>query len=246
MDLGKKGLLYIAPVQMNHQLALAIHLNYQATLTDFCWGENTLLQQQLQRSLTQNDERFLYLWGDSGCGKSHLLQGACQAMSQNNESAAYIPLTLLKEWGHESIEGIEEQALIAIDDIDAIATDKTWEEALFHLYNRIRDNGKTILIISGKQAPSASAIQLADLRSRLAWGLVFQINGLSDELKIITLQQHAHKRGFNLPDSVALFLINRCARNMHDLYQILDRLDEASLEAQRKITIPFVKSTLNI
>lgn len=231
---------------MNQQLALAIHLNYQATLADFCWGKNTLLQQQLQRSLTQTDERFLYLWGDAGCGKSHLLQGACQAMSQKNQSVAYIPLTLLKEWGHESIEGIEEQALVAIDDIDTIATDKAWEEALFHLYNRIHDNGKTILMISGKQAPAVSGIQLADLRSRLAWGLVFQVNELPDDLKMVALQQHAHKRGFNLSDSAALFLINRCARNMHDLYQILDRLDEASLEAQRKITIPFIKSTLNI
>lgn len=231
---------------MNQQLALAIQLNYQSTLADFCWGENTLLQQQLNLSLTQTSERFLYLWGDAGCGKSHLLQGACQAMSMKNESAAYIPLTLLQEWGPESIEGIEEQALIAIDDIDTIATNKAWEEALFHLYNRVRDNGKTILMISAKQAPAVSAIKLPDLRSRLAWGLVFQINELSDDLKIIALQQHALKRGFTLSDSAALFLINRCARNMHALYQILDRLDEASLEAQRKITIPFIKSILNI
>lgn len=231
---------------MNHQLALAIHLNYQSTLADFCWGENILLQQQLYLSLTQTDERFLYLWGEAGCGKSHLLQGACQAMSLKNESAVFLPLTLLKEWGPESIEGIEDQALIAIDDIDTIASDKSWEEALFHLYNRVRDNGKTILLISGKQAPAFSTIQLPDLRSRLAWGLVFQINELRDDLKIIALQQHAHKRGFNLSDSAALFLINRCARNMHALYNILDRLDEASLEAQRKITIPFIKSILHI
>ena len=229
-----------------HQLALAIHLNHQATLADFCWGENQLLEQQLDLSLNHNGERFLYLWGDAGCGKSHLLQGACQMMSVNNCSAAYIPLALLKEWGPESIEGIEEKALIAIDDLDSISNDQAWEEALFHLFNRVRDNGTTILLIAGKKAPSATSIQLADLRSRLVWGLVFQLTELSDDLKIIALQQHAHKRGFKLSHGVAFFLINRCARSMHALYQILDRLDEASLVAQRKITIPFIKSILGI
>ena len=231
---------------MNHQLALAIHLNHQATLTDFCWGDNHLLQQQLNVSLNQQGERFLYLWGDSGCGKSHLLQGACQAMGLKNKSTAYLPLMLLKEWGPDSIEGMEEQTLIAIDDLDAIAGEKVWEEAIFHLYNRVRDNGKTILLISGKKNPASALVHLADLRSRLAWGLVFQIHELPDELKMLVIQQLAHKRGFELSDNAAFFLINRCARNMPDLYQILNQLDEASLEAKRKITIPFIKSVLKI
>lgn len=231
---------------MNQQLALGLHLNHQSTLSDFCWGKNVLLKQQLELSLQQFGERFLYVWGDSGCGKSHLLQGSCQWMSHHNKTAAFVPLTLLKEWGPQSIEGIEENALIAIDDIDSIATDKAWEEALLHLYNRVRDNGRTILLMAGTKAPGMFNIQLADLHSRLVWGLVFQIYELSDELKITTLQNYAHKCGFRLTNRVALFLINRCARNMHDLYSILKRLDEASLEAQRKITIPFIKSILSI
>lgn len=231
---------------MIQQLPLAVHLNLEATLTDFCWGSNTLLQQQLTHSLQQDGERFLYLWGETGCGKSHLLQGACHATGQHGRSCAYVPLKMLNEWGPESIEGLEEQALIAIDDIDTVAHNRAWEEALFHLYNRVRDNGKTILLIAGKQAPTACAIQLPDLRSRLAWGLIFQLHELNDELKIETLQQQAQKRGFHLPDNAAFFLINRCTRKMHALQQILDQLDHASLAAQRKITIPFIKSVLRI
>lgn len=231
---------------MIHQLPLAIQLNHQATLADFCWGDNTLLQQQLDNSLNRNGERLIYLWGEAGCGKSHLLQACCQYVSHQKNSAVYLPLTILKEWGTTSLEGLEEQTLIAIDDIDTIAADKEWEEALFHLYNRVRDNGKTILLITGKQAPSALKIQLPDLRSRLAWGLVIYVNELNDELKVTALQQHAQKRGFELSQPVALFLINRCTRSMHALYKILDRLDEASLAAQRKITVPFVKSILGI
>lgn len=231
---------------MNRQLALAIQLNHQATLADFCWGKNDLLQQQLSLSLSYHGERFLYLWGETGVGKSHLLQGCCHTVGHNNEAAIYLPLALLKEWGPDSIEGLEEQTLIAIDDIDIIAGDKAWEEALFHLYNRVRDNGKTILLIAAKQAPASIALQLADLRSRLASGLIIQVNELDDESKIRVLREQAQKRGFELSHSVALFLLNRCARNMHALYQILDQLDTASLAAQRKITVPFVKTVLGI
>lgn len=230
---------------MNKQLALAIKLNDEATLSDFNWGENKLLQQQLQRMLTLKEERLLYLWGCNGSGKSHLLQASCQAVN-STESAIYLPLNLLKEWGPQAIEGLEEQALICIDDIDAIAGDSAWEEAIFHLYNKIKDMEKSLLIISGNQSPTTLPIKLLDLRSRLSWGLVIQLMELSDEDKINTLKLHAARRGFDLPESVGHFLISRCSRNMHDLHQLLNRLDDASLAAQRKITIPFVKNILGI
>ena len=190
-------------------------------------------------------EHLLYLWGPSGSGKSRLLQACCQAVA-DNKSSIYLPLDTLKEWGPESIEGIEEQSLIGIDDIDTIVGHAAWEEALFHLYNRVRDNQQTTLIITGKTAPTQTHIKLADLRSRLSWGLVIQIHELNDQDKIKTLQLRARKRGFELPTSVGQFLLNRCARNMHDLHHLLNQLDEASLIAQRKITIPFVKYVLGI
>ena len=230
---------------MSRQLALAVQLNDEATLADFCWGDNDLLHQQLLQSLSGHGERLIYLWGIEGSGKSHLLQACCQAVS-TNQSAIYLPLQTLKEWGPDVLEGMDEQTWIGIDDLDAIATDAVWEEALFHLYNRVRDNGQTTLIISGKLPPANMPVRLPDLRSRLSWGLVMQLNELRDEDKINTLKLHASKRGFELPTSVGQFLLNRCARNMHDLNTLLNHLDEASLRAQRKITIPFVKDVLGI
>lgn len=230
---------------MNKQLALAIKINDEATLADFNWENNGLLQQQLHHMLTLKEDRLLYLWGVEGIGKSYLLQACCQAIN-STQSAIYLPLALLKEWGPQAIEGLEDQALVCLDDIDTIAGDPAWEEALFHLYNKIKDGETGLLIISGDQPPAQSTIQLADLRSRLGWGMVIQLNELSDEEKVKTLQLHATKRGFDLPESVGHFLINRCSRNMHDLHQLLNRLDDASLAAQRKITIPFVKDILNI
>ncbi len=230
---------------MNRQLALAIQLNDEATFSDFCWGNNDLLKQQLENTLKGSGEQLIYLWGATGSGKSHLLQACCQAMN-GNKSAIYLPLQTLKEWGPQVIDGIDEQALIGIDDIDAVATIPAWEEAIFHLYNRVRDNEQTTLIITGKCPPAQIPLRLPDLRSRLGWGLVIQLNELNDHDKINTLKLHAHKRGFELSTSVGQFLLSRCARNMHDLHTLLNRLDEASLIAQRKITIPFVKNILGI
>lgn len=230
---------------MNKQLALAMQLNDEATLADFNWEDNALLKQQLTNTLTIKTERLLYLWGPKASGKSHVLQACCQAVHAS-ESAIYLPLTLLKEWGPNTLEGLEDQTLVCIDDVDAIAEDALWEEALFHLYNKIKDMEKTTLILSGSQAPANMPLALADLRSRLAGALVIQINELNDEEKINTLKLRAFKRGFDLSKQVSQFLLNRCSRNMHDLHQMLNRLDEASLAAQRKITIPFVKHVLNL
>ena len=230
---------------MSRQLALAIQLNDEATLDDFSWGSNALLHQEMLNALSGHGERLMYLWGVKGSGKSHLLQACCQAVSAQ-QPAIYLPLKTLKEWGTEVLEGVEEQSWISIDDLDAIAGDSIWEEALFHLYNRVKDNGQTTLLISSEFSPASIPVRLPDLRSRLSWGLVIQLDELSDEDKINTLQLHAHKRGFELPTSVGQFLLNRCARNMHDLHALLNRLDEASLMAQRKITIPFVKHVLTI
>lgn len=226
---------------MNQQLALAIQLNDEATLEDFHWGDNLLLQQHI---LEQSNKQLLYIWGVTGCGKSHLLQACCQAFQPSD--AIYLPLNTLKEFGPEILDGIEGHSLICIDNIDAIAGLADWEEALFHLYNRVRDQENHKLIVSANTPPANMQIRLADLKSRLSWGLVIQLNELHDAHKIDTLQRHAKKRGFELPTSVAQFLINRCARNMHDLHQLLNRLDESSLAAQRKITIPFVKQALNL
>jgi DnaA family protein len=230
---------------MNKQLALAIKLNDEATLSDFNWGNNHLLYKHLIEMLSFKTDRLLYLWGAKGCGKSHLLQACCQAISANSPSI-YLPLDLLKEWGPETIDGLEEQTLVCIDDIEKIAQHDAWEEALFHLFNKIRENENSLFIISANAPPASLNIKLPDLRSRLGWGLVMQINDLSDEDKIKTLTRNALKRGFELPESVGQYLLSRCSRNMHDLHSLLNRLDDASLAAQRKITIPFVKSTLEL
>lgn len=228
---------------MSQQLSLNIHLNSQATLEDFCWRANTLIQQTLTNFIGGEGERYIYLWGNKGSGKSHLLQACCHAFALSGTSI-YLPLPQIKEWGPEALDGIENQDLICLDDIQSIAHDRPWEEAVFHLYNRIRDRDTGLLLISGENPPSGLALTLPDLRSRLSAGLVLHIQDMSDEDKLASLKNHAQQRGFEMSEGVGQYLIARCSRNMHDLIACLDQLDEASLSAQRKITIPFVREVL--
>lgn len=230
---------------MNQQLALAVQLNDDVTLTDFFWGSNLLLQKQITLTLQDKGERLYTIWGNTGAGKSHLLQACCQVIS-NFAPAIYLPLKILKDLGPQCIENLNKYKLIAIDDIDFIANDLNWEQALFHLYNEAKDNENTILLITSTKSLSNLNIKLADLYSRLKWGLVTQLHELSDELKTKVMSQRAAKLGFTLPARVGQFVLNRCTRNMHDINKIIQTLDQASLSAQRKITIPFVKSTLNL
>jgi len=229
---------------MNHQLALEIKQNQEATFEDFCWGENTLVKEALQKALAGVGEPFIYLWGKQGSGKSHLLQACCHAFGTEKPSL-YLPLETLKTWDPLVLREVEMQDLFCIDEVDAIAGLKDFEEALFHLYNRIRDNGKSLLVMAGHVPPQHNQIQLPDLRSRLSSGLVMPVQELSDSNKIKTLQVLAQRRSFELSEQAAQYLVNRSARNMHDLQYILDQLDDASLAFQRKITIPFIKSVLN-
>ncbi|MCX7116104.1 MAG: DnaA regulatory inactivator Hda [Gammaproteobacteria bacterium] len=231
---------------LNRQLALAFEPTDECGFDYFCWGENTLLQDHLLNTFRSTDnESFFYIWGQEGVGKSHLLQACCLAI-QPPYTAVYLPLKTLHTWGNSILEGIEHQSLIAIDDIETIAGDPAWEEALFHLINTVRQDNQKKIIISSCESPSHSSIHLADLKSRLHWGLASHLLALNDQQKVETLQFYAKKRGFHLPARVAEFLIQRFDRNMHNLIQLLKTLDHASLAAQRKITLPFVKQALNL
>lgn len=228
---------------MRLQLPLNVTLRDDATLANYYPGDNEEVVTHLGVSAEHNEALSLYLWGARGAGKSHLLQAVCHAVGARGGTAAYLPLTQLKSLSPSVTEGLEQVDVVCIDDINAVAGDPPWEAALFHLYNRCREHGSR-LINSGAAAPAGLGLGLADLTSRLGGGLVFHIKPLSDEQMMAALQLRAGRRGIELPVDVARYLLRRCKRDMTALASLLERLDHASLAAQRRLTIPFVREWL--
>jgi DnaA family protein len=224
------------------QLPLGVRLRDEATFANYYPGVNQEAVRLLQDAAAQHDG-VVYLWGGPGTGKTHLLQAICHLAAAEGQALAYLPLREAASFSPELVEGLEQLPLVIVDDIDTVAGNPVWETALFHLYNRIREQGGR-LILSGSSSPAAIAIALPDLRSRLAGGLVLQLRALPDDDKAAALRLQARRRGMEMPEEVAVYLLRRCPRDMADLFALLETLDQASLAAQRKLTIPFVKTVL--
>ncbi|CAM3302616.1 DnaA regulatory inactivator Hda [Halomonas lysinitropha] len=225
------------------QLPLGVGLRDDATFGNFYPGPNATLVDRLVHQLDDGGEPFLYVWGASGTGRSHLLQAACHEASDRDCRALYLPLSELGHFPPLMLEEIERLDLVAIDDLDQVAGRKRWEEALFHAFNRLRDAGKRLLIAAAAP-PRQLPIKLPDLASRLTWGMTFQLQGPDDAGRLAALQLRARGRGMQLPDEVARYILHRGPRRLDALFDILAVLDRASLSAQRKLTIPFVKQAL--
>lgn len=221
-------------------MTLRVGLRDSATFANFLAGDNAAALHLLQ----QGGEPFVYLWGGQGSGRTHLLQAACHAESAHGGSPAYLPLAALARAGTAVLDGLEQMSLVCLDDLQAVAGQGAWEEGLFHLYNRVRDAGGRLLA-AADAGPAVLGVQLADLRSRLSWGPVFQLQSLDDAGKLAALQLRARARGMELGAEVGAYLLRRCPRDMHALFELLERLDQASLAAQRRLTIPFVRELIN-
>lgn len=230
---------------MTKQLPLALGLQHAPGLDDFIVGRNQAVIDALKHSLQGDGESILYLFGPPGCGRSHLLLGQCAEAEQRGLRCAYLSLTEHASLAPEMLEGLENLDLVAVDDVQLIAADAAWEEALFALFNRCRDLG-TRMLFSADCGPGALPLQLPDLRSRLAWGLTLPLHALDDDGRQELLQSLAARRALKLPDDVARYLLDRTARHPSDLVETIARLDRASLAEKRRLTIPFVREILRL
>lgn len=228
---------------MLQQLPLPVNLNDDARFENFYAGDNQQAVHSLQQQLHEPNGSFIYLWGHSGSGLSHLLQASCHQATELDIQSIYLPLDELVSYGPQVLEGIEALPLVALDGLNSVLPDAAWEEAIFHLFNNVR-NAQGHLLISANNTPNQLAINLKDLVSRLNWGLTFQVHGLSDDTSVQALILRAQNRGLQLSEDTARYMLQRSPRNAHAVFDLLDKLDHASLVEKRKITIPFIKSLL--
>jgi DnaA family protein len=229
------------------QLPLNIQLRDDAVFSSFYPGDNLEPLNAAKKLASGIGENFVYIWGGTGVGKSHLLEAACHEAFEKGLSAVYIPLHNIALLSASMLEGLEKIPLVCIDDIHCVSGKADWEEALFHLYNRIREQkDQCRLMVSAETSPLHILLKLADLKSRLAFGITYQLHLMDDDQKLEALRLRAHCRGLELSKTVAQFILSRCPRNMTELFATLEKLDQASLAEQRRLTIPFVKQVLKI
>ncbi len=218
------------------QLLLDIaELNRQEFST-FVTGRNaellSLLPQLAAPGPKQLDQRFVYLWGEPGSGKSHLLNAARQAA----DSARLLgPDCSLDQFIHVPAIG-----LWLLDDVQQLTPEQ--QVAAFALFNQVREQGG--VMVSAGDAPPAGLALREDLRTRLGWGLVYHVQGLTDEEKLSALEVAAKRRGFEPAPGLLPWLITHYRRDMASLSALLDALDRYSLETKRPVTLPLLKQLL--
>ena len=183
----------------------------------------------------------LYIWGEAGSGRSLLLQSFCAEAAD----AILLPMRQVVFMPPEMLEGLESNAFVVLDDIDAIVGWPAWEEALFNLYNRLRASGGRLLV-SATQAPQALNLGLPDLASRLASMAVYRLPAPDDALREQFLQQAVEQRSWTLEPEVSRYLLERGPRRLGSFLQLIDRIDAAALREQRALTVPLVRSVLEL
>ncbi|MFC7517067.1 DnaA regulatory inactivator Hda [Herbaspirillum sp. GCM10030257] len=219
------------------QLVLDLGAEKPPTLESFVVGQNAELAQLLRlfarRAQPGPSDRFVYLWGEPGAGKTHLLHALA---AEGN--GRYIPA------GSPESDYLYDPAvsLYLMDDCHLLPADA--QISAFALFNQVKENGG-LLVSAGDKPPVGLALR-EDLRTRLGWGLIYKVHGLTDEEKISALTQAAQARGINLSPGVLPYLITHFRRDMRSLSAMLDALDQYSLETQRPITLPLLRSLLQL
>lgn len=185
----------------------------------------------------------LFLQGSRGSGKTHLLLAACADVDAGGRIASYLSLGRVRGRARDALQGIERASLVALDDLDALAGERDDEIALFDLHNRVRDAG-VALVYAARDVPSALPLVLPDLRSRLSQCTLVPLRALDDAGRAELLRNRAAARGLDFDDAALAWMLRRCSRDLHGLSGMFERLDAASLAAQRRLTVPFLRQVL--
>ena len=229
---------------MSRQYTLKLSRTRRPSFGNFLENGNRKALVAIQLLVATQEANAIYLWGKA-CGKTHLLLAATNAAAEAGQQSIYLSMRDLESLDTRMLADLEEYDLVCIDDIERIARDAAWEEALFHLYNRVRERGGRLLIASDCSLAQLP-VELPDLHSRLAWGASYQLLPLDDEGKRLLLLQIADEKGMAMTGEAADYLLRRFSRDVHELVALMEKLDRHSLAAKQKLTIPFLRQSLSL
>jgi len=206
------------------------------SLHNFIVGRNAEAVQRLKTlAHTPGEERFVYLWAAPASGRTHLLRGTLALLAERGARVAYFAADedLLRA----------DAALVdaaAVDDVDRLGGPA--QIALFGLYNALREKGGALL--AAGNAPATRLPLRADVVTRLAWGLVYEVHALTDAEKAQALAEHAASLGFGLQPEAIQYLLIHTRRDMRTLIATIEALDRYSLEAKRPVTLSLLRELL--
>ena len=224
------------------QLPLALRYPPDHRLENFIAGPPGAIA-QLQALADTDAADWLYLAGAAGTGKTHLALALCATAEQAGRRPGYLPLVSARGRLRDALEALEGNDVVALDGLEAIAGDRDDEVALFDFHNRARSAGLNVLY-TAREVPDALALVLPDLRSRLSQNARIVLQPLDDAARAEVMRDRARRRGLVLEDAAIDWMLSHTDRSLTSLVALLDRLDRESLAAQRRVTVPFVRSLI--
>lgn len=227
----------------HRQLALTLKLRRSSTFAGFRVGANGPVVAAVRDLLAGTADAQLLLYGPSGSGKTHLLESACHDSAAQGRTSVYLPLQELEDDQADALSGLDGVDVVCLDRLESKLGQPDWEVALFDLLSR-RRMARARLLLAAADHPQQLDVKLKDLRSRLLWGPALALKPLDDDEKLAALTGRARDLGLELLPETASYLLQVCPRDLASLMTTLERLDHASLQWQRKLTVPFVKSVL--
>ena len=227
---------------MQRQLIFDLHHRYQARLSDFLGVQAEYLRVQIRR-VVGGEEQFAYLYGSMASGKTHLLESACYEALSCGKRAMYIDLQHQHQYTPDMLAGLEGMELVCLDNIDAIAGYRDWEEGLFHLFNRLHARAIPLLVTAAS-VPLQLSLCLPDLQTRLSMGVLCQVQALTDDERAQIILQRAARMGLSLPTTCLQYIMHHYERNMHPILRLLDHIATLAFEQKKTITLPLVKAAM--
>jgi len=222
------------------QMALPLAHSDKASFDNYWVGDNYELVTALRSIVQQGEPNLLYFYGPTSAGKSHLLFAAMRLAKQDNRQTSYLSLSD-PHISPDMLQVVAVQGLVFIDNIDAWSGNEEKERALFTLFEQVRHaNGQ--LVITAVNPPDACDFIIPDLVSRLLSGLIYALHALSEEQQFDAIKMRANQRGLLISNDTVKYLLKHSSRDSRELFDILERIDQASLVEKRRITVRFVQS----
>ncbi len=227
------------------QLPLALRFPPDQRFETFVAAPDGALAQLRALAHGEGVDGSIFIAGPAATGKTHLLLAACAQAEAAGRRTAYLPLAAAAGRLRDALDAFEHADVVALDGLEAVAGNREDEVALFDAHNRARDAGRSLLY-TARVAPDALELVLPDLRSRLSQCARIALEPLDDSGRADVLRLRAQRRGLQIDDAAIDWLLKRVDRDLVSLTTLLDRLDRESLAAQRRLTVPFLRSLLGV